>query len=118
MKLTSTGSNQSVRSLLGVQTLLMLLFMQFSWAKNGAAQEMLNQRISISVENERIELVISRLEKSANVSFLYSREIIKSQRKISFEAENKPLSAVLEGILQPLGLKYEVQAIKSSLKDS
>ncbi|GGH22197.1 SusC/RagA family TonB-linked outer membrane protein [Dyadobacter endophyticus] len=116
MKLNATGSKQSVRSLLGIQTLLMLLFMQFSWAKNGAAQEMLNQRISISVENERIESVISKLEKSANVRFLYSREIIKSQRKISFEAENKPLSAVLESILQPLGLKYEVSGDKIVLK--
>lgn len=116
MKLNATGSKQSVRSLLGIQTLLMLLFMQFSWAKNGAAQEMLNQRISISVENERIESVILKLEKSANVRFLYSREIIKSQRKISFEAENKPLSAVLESILQPLGLKYEVSGDKIVLK--
>lgn len=116
IKVTNPGIVRSARGLLYLQTLLMLLFMQFSWAKSGSAQEMLNQRVTISVENERIESVISRLEKSANVRFLYSREIIQSKRKISFTAENQPLSSVLEGILQPLKLKYEVSGDKIILK--
>lgn len=114
--MADSGIVRSARGLLYLQTLLMLVFMQFSWAKSGSAQEMLNQRVTISVENERIESVISRLEKSANVRFLYSREIIQSKRKVSFTAENQPLSSVLEGILQPLKLKYEVSGDKIILK--
>jgi TonB-linked SusC/RagA family outer membrane protein len=96
--------------------LLLLLLGNLSWANAAGVQEMLNQRISISVSNEKIETVVSRLEQSAKVRFLYSREIIQSKRKVTFTASEQPLSKVLDGILQPLNLKYEVAGDKIILK--
>nr|WP_310589346.1 TonB-dependent receptor [Fibrivirga algicola] len=51
---------------------------------------------------------MKRIEKQSDVRFLFSREITQSQRKISYEAKNEPLSSVLSQILTPLNLSYEI----------
>ncbi|MCE7059837.1 TonB-dependent receptor [Dyadobacter sp. CY343] len=107
---------RKIRGQLFLPGLLLLLLAKLSGANAAGVQEMLNQRISISVSNEKIETVVSRLEQSAKVRFLYSREIIQSKRKVSFTASEQPLSKVLDGILEPLNLKYEVAGDKIILK--
>ncbi len=53
-------------------------------------------------------MIIKRIEKLANVQFLFSREIIQSKRKVTYQAKNEQLSQVLDQILTPLSLSYEV----------
>ncbi|KQS27010.1 TonB-dependent receptor [Dyadobacter sp. Leaf189] len=116
MKIYKPALTKNTGSLLGLQCILLLLVANLSWASIGNAQEMLNQRISIAIENENIETVVSKLEQSAKVRFLYSREIIHSKRKVSFAAQDQPLSRILDGILKPLNLKYEVSGDQIVLK--
>jgi TonB-linked SusC/RagA family outer membrane protein len=99
-----------------LQSLMALLIINLSWAGSGVAQEMLDQRITISVEDENIESIVSKLESTTRVKFLYSREIIQSKRKVTFTAQNELLSKVLDGILAPLKLKYEVSGNNIILK--
>ncbi|WP_229247916.1 TonB-dependent receptor [Dyadobacter sandarakinus] len=99
-----------------LHALLSLMTMNLSWAAGTQGQEMLDQRLSIAVENEEIEQVVARLEKSAKVRFLYSREIIQSKRKVTYTAQNEQLSRILDGILTPLKLKYEVAGDQIILK--
>ncbi|MCE6991486.1 TonB-dependent receptor [Dyadobacter sp. CY323] len=116
MKIYKPALGKNMGSLLCLQSLLMLLVANLSWASIGIAQEALNQHVTISIENENIEAIVSKLERSVKVRFLYSREIVQSKRKVSFTAQDQPLSAVLDGILRPLNLTYEVSGDKIVLK--
>lgn len=91
-----------------LQILLALTLANISLALDSKAQELLNRRVSIQAQNEDVEITIKRIEKLANVQFLFSREIIQSKRKINYQAKNEQLSRVLEQILAPLNLRYEV----------
>lgn len=92
----------------GLQFLLVLLFFKISFAHDGKAQEFLNRRISFSAQNQDAEVIIKRIEKLAKVQFLFSREVVQSKRKITYQANNEELFGVLEHILTPLNLTYEV----------
>lgn len=91
-----------------LQVLLVLILTSVTFALDSRAQELLNRRVSLSAKNEHVEVVIRRLEKLAKVQFLFSREVIQSKRKIDYQATNEQLSQVLEHILTPLNLNYEV----------
>jgi TonB-linked SusC/RagA family outer membrane protein len=91
-----------------LQSLIAILLMNLSWAHDGKAQEILKRKISISVQNQEIGAIVDQLGKSAEVQFLYSREIVSSQRKVTYQATNEPLSKVLDALLTPLKLHYEV----------
>jgi TonB-linked SusC/RagA family outer membrane protein len=90
------------------QFLMAVSFLHLSHAADGQAQEPLNKTISFSVREVALETVLSKLEKQSNTQFLYSREVIDSQRKVTFTARHEKLAKVLSQILTPLSLKYEV----------
>jgi TonB-linked SusC/RagA family outer membrane protein len=90
------------------QFLIAVSFFHLSRASDGKAQELLNKTITLSVREEALETLLSKLEKQSNTQFLYSREVIDSQRKISLVTQNEKLSNVLNQILTPLNLKYEI----------
>lgn len=91
-----------------LQLLLAFALVNVSLALDGHAQELLSRRVSISAQNEEVEVTIKRIEKQTNVQFLYSREIIHSKRKVNYQVKNEQLSQVLDQILTPLKLSYEV----------
>lgn len=97
-----------IMKLSGLQILLAFLLVNISYALDGKAQELLNRRVNISAQNQNVESVLKRIEKQTDVRFLFSREIIQSQRKVSYQAANELLSLVLTQILTPLNLAYEV----------
>lgn len=103
------------------QYLIMVSFLNLSWAGNGKAQALLNKAVTLSVHDETLETVLSQLEKQSGTRFLYSREVIGSERKITCTMEREKLSKVLKHILVPLNLKYEVLSrqiiIKRSARD-
>jgi thymidine kinase len=71
-----------------LQSVIAILLINLSWANDGKAQEILNRKVSISVQNEDIEVIVDKLEKSAGIQFLYSREIVSSRRQVTFHAQN------------------------------
>ncbi|GAB3573735.1 TonB-dependent receptor [Spirosoma luteolum] len=93
---------------MGLQLLLALNLVNISFATKGNAQELLDRRVTLSIQNEYIEVIIKRLEEQAKVQFLFSREIIQSKRKVSYQAKNEQLQQVLNQLLSPLNLSYEV----------
>ncbi|WP_439556612.1 carboxypeptidase-like regulatory domain-containing protein, partial [Dyadobacter sp.] len=90
------------------QCLLLLLFMEIATADNLRAQEILSQRISITVSNMDVAQVLEKIEGQTKVRFVYSAEMIGAERKVSFEGENQRLDSVLENLLVPLGIEYKV----------
>lgn len=91
-----------------VPCLLWMLCMQFSLAKDLRAQEILNQRISISVTEMGMEKVLEKIEGQTKIRFIYSAEVIHAERKVTLDYQNQRLDTVLETLLGPLGIEYKV----------
>ena len=78
-----------------------------TYAHRADGQEIMKQKISFSLENERIKNVLHTIEKAADVKFTYSPQLIPAQQKISLTVRNETLKKVLDEILRPLNVGYE-----------
>lgn len=85
-------------------------------ATNGSAQELLNQRLSVSIENQNLDYAIRKISKVASVRFVYSPQQIKAERKINLNAQNQPLATILETLFKPLNISYEVNGAQILLR--
>ncbi|MCE6991994.1 TonB-dependent receptor [Dyadobacter sp. CY323] len=104
-------SNSLVAKIMRVTLLQTLLIASLISAVNAHVarpQELLNKHVSLSAEQEEIKTVFSKLEKQVGVKFLYSSNSVNPALKVSLRAKSEPLSTVLDKLLLPLKLTYEV----------
>jgi TonB-linked SusC/RagA family outer membrane protein len=91
-----------------MQCLLAVIFTGVSLAHDASAQELLQKRISLNIDNQEIRQVLTAIEKQAKVRFAYRPRLIPTDQKVSLVASNEPLAEVLHKLTSPLRLKYEV----------
>ncbi|QMW04378.1 TonB-dependent receptor [Spirosoma foliorum] len=91
-----------------LQWFLVCALAGISWARDGKAQQLLDQKITLSVESQNVKKVLHQIEKQVDARFVFSSQIIQSDRKISVKSQSEPLSQVLIKLLKPLQLVYEV----------
>lgn len=92
------------------QMILVVLLMGTTQAKVPDKQNILNQRISITVTGMALDQVLEKIEKQVNVRFVYSHQIINADRKVSVQNADSRLEAVLKGMLEPLGITYKLSS--------
>jgi TonB-dependent starch-binding outer membrane protein SusC len=90
-----------------IQSLAVLLCVGMAYAHDARGQEVLNRRITLNLVNQDIEFMLEKIEKAADVRFLYSFELIKANRKVSLEVSNERLEKVLETLFRPLNVTFE-----------
>ena len=90
------------------QSLLIAITFLAANAKDGNAQEILNQKISIAMEDVKLKKAISFLENSASVYFTYNPQKIKTSQKVSIAADNATLESVLNQLFSPINIDYKV----------
>ncbi len=78
------------------------------FAHNGVTQELLQQRVTLHIENKDIETALKQISRKTSVQFIYSPQLIQANRKVTLHVENEPLSQVLQTLLQPLHITYEL----------
>ena len=86
--------------------LLLTSFCSFAREING--QEVLSRKVTISVSNKELKAVLKEVSKLTGARFLYSAEIIRSQRRITITVKEEPLSEFLSEILSPLQISFEI----------
>lgn len=91
-----------------IQWFLICAVAGMSWARDGKAQQLLDQKITIQVEGQPVKRVLHQIEQQVNARFVFSSQIIQSNRKISVHSQAEPLVDVLSRVLKPLQLTYEV----------
>ena len=91
-----------------LQCAFVLAFAGLSLASDSMAQQVLDQRITVQVKNKPMSTVLQSLEKAAKVRFAYIPQLITASQKLSVETENETLRSVLDRVLLPNGLAYEV----------
>ena len=89
------------------QLILVVMCYSIALAHNTHAQEVLNRTISVVGEKLELKDILGQIEKQADVKFVYSTKI-KSNQRISLSLSNRKLSAVLDEILKPIAVSYEV----------
>ncbi len=71
-------------------------------------EQLLERQISIAVNNETIDKVLMKIEKVANVKFMYSTNEVDIRERISINVKNERLRKVLERLLSPRKITYKV----------
>lgn len=98
------------------QLLMAFLLGGLTYAYDGKAQEVLNRKVSLSLQNQTIETILDQVATAADVRFVYSPELIRAERRISIRVANEPLERVLQTVLNPLQIRYEVSGRRIVLK--
>ncbi|UHG93847.1 SusC/RagA family TonB-linked outer membrane protein [Spirosoma oryzicola] len=91
-----------------LQLLLTVLFMGVSWASDVTAQELLNRRLSLTIQDQNIKTVLRSIEKAASVKFSYSPQVVRSRQLVSMQVQNGTLREVLEKLLVPLKVNFSI----------
>lgn len=92
------------------QIVLAALFSGFSLAaaNSAAGQGVLEKTISVSAENRILRGVLSDIEKSAQVKFSFNPKSIPVNSKVSVDFQQMKLGDVLNHLLEPLEVVYQV----------
>ena len=101
---------------------LFLLVMKFSFlhifliaismtvvkANDAKAQEILNRKVTFKVEDTKMKKALIQLEEAGLVYFTYQPKLIRGIKKISVNADNQRLEEVLDALLAPHNIRYQV----------
>jgi TonB-dependent SusC/RagA subfamily outer membrane receptor len=89
-----------------LQLSLIIVFTNITMAIPAKGQEMLDSKVSLTLNNVSLEKALSELEKTALIKFSYNSRALKINRIVSVYANNEALSNVLNKLLKPLSIKY------------
>ncbi|MHB1178947.1 MAG: SusC/RagA family TonB-linked outer membrane protein [Daejeonella sp.] len=90
------------------QLLIVLILTRISYAEPGKAQQVLNRRVNLSVNDCSLSSALSKLENHAKVKFVYSKNIIRTDQKVFLEARGEKLEDVLNQLFDSRDILYEV----------
>ena len=90
------------------QLLIAIVFTGVSLAKPGHAQGILSQQVDITASNMDLSSFLKKLEKKANVRFVYFQDIVESPKKINIDAHQEKLKDLLTELLKPYDISYDV----------
>ncbi len=91
-----------------MQLILAVLFGCLSYAHTIRGQEILQQEISVHMESAELKRILNQIEKKANIKFIYSSHSIQVSQRATLKATKRSLSQVLDELLTPLQVQYEV----------
>ncbi|WP_256011386.1 SusC/RagA family TonB-linked outer membrane protein [Desertivirga xinjiangensis] len=96
--------------------IMMMTFMQMvmfavltgvSLAANVKAQGVLDRTVNLSVENVNLDEALRKLESSTDVKFIYSKDFVRLDEKVSLNAKGIKLGTVLKNLLLPHAISFE-----------
>lgn len=92
-----------------VQLIFAITLAGVSLANTSKAQEILERKVSLSLNGVTLKKALTELESVTNVKFVYSRSHLKLDEKVTLEAEKETLGAVLNELLVPRQITFKVQ---------
>jgi TonB-linked SusC/RagA family outer membrane protein len=73
-------------------------------------------RVTLQAKNEKLGAILEKIEKRSGYTFVYSNDDINTQQKLSVSVKEKSVSEVLDELLPPLHVDYEILKNKIILK--
>jgi iron complex outermembrane recepter protein len=77
-------------------------------AKSVHGQGILDRKISLSVKGQGLKTVLHNIEQIADVKFTYDSRLVASHGQVDLEVKNEDLKNVLDRLLRPMSIQYEV----------
>jgi len=102
------ASTMLLMRILVMQITLSVGFAFSLYAGDVKSQDVLDRKITLSVQNEELQKVISVIQKRGGVKFSFSANAIKAGRLVTYSAVKKTLNNLLSEILNPLNIGYRV----------
>lgn len=99
-----------------VQILLVTLLAQFTLAGKTGGQNLMEKKISLIVKEEQLKTVLGKIERATGAKFIYSPEQVGAHRRVSVKAAELSLKALLDQLLPPLLIHYQVVSGRIVLK--
>src|SRR5690606_25122283 len=69
-------------------------------------QNVLDQKITVTVNNKQIRQVLREIEKSVDIRFTYNPQAIPIATKVTVAFENRTLREILEEMLTPFDVSF------------
>ena len=107
MKKTGISIAIAIMRLSVIPLLILVTFLNV-YAGKTLGQEVLDRKITITVNQQALKDVLKEVGRKSKVRFFYSPEMIGTDRKISAEARDETLAIFLDRLLTPLSIKMEV----------
>ena len=92
------------------QLILALVCAVTTFATDTSAQSLLEQKVTLQVKEADIRSILRQVEQQTDARFVYSSKLIRSTRKLTLSARQEMLASVLERMLKPLQIDYEVSS--------
>lgn len=67
------------------------------------------QKVSISLNNVKVEKILSTITKQTGLSVAYSKQIVNLDRRMSIQVEDTDVAQVLEKLVADTNLSYEIK---------
>ncbi|AUD04314.1 SusC/RagA family TonB-linked outer membrane protein [Spirosoma pollinicola] len=90
------------------QAFLSVAFVTLVHAHVVNGQKVLEQKVTFQMTNADVEKVLDKIETVTHVKFLYNPQIFGPERKLNYKFQNESLSDVLNRVLSPYQVAYEV----------
>jgi len=94
---------------------LLLSFVQLM-AFQGFAQS--KARLTLNLDNVKVEEVLLNIEEQCNIYFIYNRDIVDVNRKVDVSYDNQGITRVLSDLFSGTGVDYEIRENHIILKSS
>lgn len=85
---------------------LLLSFAQLL-ASKGFSQS--TARLTLNLEDVRVEEVLLKIEEQCNLYFIYNREVVDVNRKVDVSYNNQEVTKVLSSLFSETGVEYEIR---------
>lgn len=67
------------------------------------------QRVSMSLNNVKVEKILSAITKQTGLSVAYSKQIVNLDRRMSIQVKDADVTQVLEKLVADTNLNYEIK---------
>src|SRR5690606_10802527 len=93
-----------------LQMVLAVLFsgLVIASPEDSFGQTVLDEVITVKAENRRVKEILLKIERSIDTKFTYNPQTIPIHEKVTLALENEKLSEVLDRLLSPFHVEYEV----------
>ncbi len=104
------------KNLLKMKLTILCLLLSFAQllASKGFSQS--QAKLTLNLENVRLEEVLLRIEEQSNLYFIYNREVVDVNRKIDVSFTNEEIKEVLSVLFDKTGVEYEIRGSHIILK--
>jgi len=84
--------------------------------KNGVAAQVKDRKISVQAKNEKLAMILEKIEKQSSFVFVYANDEVNTVQKVTVSIKDKILNEALAELLTPLNINFEMVNDKIILK--